>query len=312
LIVRLLRLVPDDTKIPFMRLRSASFPISALLAIASVVLFFTVGLNFGIDFRGGTLIEVQSKSGPANLATMRSALNRLDVGAVQLQQFGPPTDVLVRIEQQPGGDAAQQAVVEKARGALGDAYEFRRVEIVGPTVSRELVQGGILGSIVSLLGIVIYLWFRFEWQFALAAIIATMHDVTLTIGFYALTGLEFDLSALAVILTILGYSLNDTVVLFDRIRELLRRYKRIATDELLDNAMNATLPRTVITASTSFLALLALYFFGGELIRGFTAAMLFGVVVGSYSTACIAAPMLIYFGVKTSAAETAAAAPARA
>jgi preprotein translocase subunit SecF len=310
--VRLLRLVPDDTKIPFMRLRSVCFPISALAAIASVMLFFTVGLNFGIDFRGGTLIEVQSKAGPANLAAMRSTLNRLDIGGVQLQQFGPPTDVLVRIEQQPGGDAAQQAVVEKARAALGDAHEFRRVEIVGPTVSRELVQGGILGTIVSLLGIVIYLWFRFEWQFALGAIIATMHDVTLTLGFYAVTQLEFDLSALAVILTILGYSLNDTVVLFDRIRELLRRYKRIGIDELLDNAMNATLPRTVITASTSFLALLGLYFFGGELIRGFTAAMIFGVVVGSYSTACIAAPMLIYFGVKTSAAEAAATAPARA
>ena len=311
--MRLLRLVPDDTKIPFMHLRSVSFPLSALLAIASVVLFFTVGLNFGIDFRGGTLIEVQSKTGPANLASMRSTLNRLDIGGVQLQQFGPPTDVLVRIEQQPGGDAAQQAVVEKARAALGDAYEIRRVEIVGPTVSRELVQGGIIGSAVSLLGILIYLWFRFEWQFALGAIIATMHDVTLTIGFYAVTQLEFDLSALAVILTILGYSLNDTVVLFDRIRELLRRYKRMAIDELLDNAMNATLPRTVITASTSFLALLGLYFFGGELIRGFTAAMIFGVVVGSYSTAMIAAPMLIYFGVKTSGTETAAAtAPARA
>jgi preprotein translocase subunit SecF len=310
--VRLLRLVPDDTKIPFMHLRSVSFPLSALLAIASVVLFFTVGLNFGIDFRGGTLIEVQSKSGTANLASMRSTLNRLDVGAVQLQQFGPPTDVLVRIEQQPGGDPAQQAVVEKARAALGDAYEIRRVEIVGPTVSRELVQGGIIGSAISLLGILIYLWFRFEWQFALGAIIATMHDVTLTLGFYAVTQLEFDLSALAVILTILGYSLNDTVVLFDRIRELLRRYKRMATDELLDNAMNATLPRTVITASTSFLALLGLYFFGGELIRGFTAAMIFGVVVGSYSTAMIAAPMLIYFGVKTSGTETAAAATAHA
>jgi preprotein translocase subunit SecF len=295
-----------------MHLRSVSFPLSALLAIISVVLFFTVGLNFGIDFRGGTLIEVQSKSGPANLASMRSTLNRLDVGAVQLQQFGPPTDVLVRIEQQPGGDAAQQAVVEKVRAALGDAHELRRVEIVGPTVSQELVQAGIIGSAVSLFGILIYLWFRFEWQFALGAIIATMHDVTLTIGFYAVTQLEFDLSALAVILTILGYSLNDTVVLFDRIRELLRRYKRMAIDELLDNAMNATLPRTVITASTAFLALLGLYFFGGEVIRGFTAAMIFGVVVGSYSTAMIAAPVLIYFGVKTSGTETAGAAPAHA
>jgi preprotein translocase subunit SecF len=312
LIVRLLRIVPDDTKIPFMRLRVLSFPLSALLAAASMLLFFTIGLNYGIDFRGGTLIEVQSKAGSADLAAMRTVLGRLGVG-VQLQQFGPPTDVLVRIEQQPGGDAAQQGMVERAKATLGDTFEIRRVEVVGPTVSRELLQGGILGSVVSLLGILVYLWFRFEWQFALAAIIATMHDVTLTIGFYAVTRLEFDLSALAVILTILGYSLNDTVILFDRIRELLRRYKRISTAELLDIAMNVTLPRTVITASTSFLALLGLYFFGGELIRGFTAAMLFGIVVGTYSTACIAAPMLIYFGVKTSSvAEGAAAVPARA
>jgi preprotein translocase subunit SecF len=310
--VRLLRIVPDDTKIPFMRLRVVSFPLSALLATISMLLFFTIGLNYGIDFRGGTLIEVQSKAGPANLAAMRSTLGQLNVG-VQLQQFGPATDVLVRIEQQPGGDVAQQRIVERAKGALGDTFEIRRVEVVGPTVSRELLQGGIIGSVVSLLGILVYLWFRFEWQFALAAIIATMHDVTLTIGFYAVTRLEFDLSALAVILTILGYSLNDTVILFDRIREMLRRYKRISTAELLDNAMNVTLPRTVITASTSFLALLGLYFFGGELIRGFTSAMLFGIVVGTYSTACIAAPMLIYFGVKTSSvAEGAATVPARA
>jgi preprotein translocase subunit SecF len=308
--VRLLRLVPDDTKIPFMRLRSISFPLSAFFSIASVILFFTVGLNFGIDFRGGTLIELQSKSGPANLAAMRTELGKLGLGTPQLQQFGPPTDVLVRIEQQPGGDAEQQGVVAKVKAALGDQFEFRRVEVVGPTVSNELVQGGILGAAVSVLGILIYLWFRFEWQFALGAIVATMHDVTLTIGFYAVTQLEFDLSAVAVILTILGYSLNDTVVLFDRIRDLLRRYKRMAIDELLDNAMNATLPRTVITASTAFLALLGLYFFGGELIRGFTAAMIFGVVVGSYSTACIAAPILIYFGVKTQGTE--AAVPASA
>lgn len=310
--MRLLRLIPDDTKIPFMRLRGVCFPFSALLAIGSVVLFFTVGLNFGIDFRGGTLIEVQSKTGPADLAAMRAALGRLDIGGAQLQQFGPPTDVLVRIEQQPGGDAAQQGVVNKAKAALGDAFEFRRVEIVGPTVSKELVQGGILGVLVSVMGIVVYLWFRFEWQFALGAIIASVHDVTLTIGFYAITQLQFDLSAVAVVLTILGYSLNDTVVLYDRIRELLRRYKRMGIDELLDKAMNATLPRTVITASTSFLALLGLYFFGGELIRGFTAAMIFGVIVGTYSTACIAAPMLIYFGVKTSGTESIATAPARA
>lgn len=312
----LLRLVPDGTKYPFMRLRRLSFPFSALLSILAIVLFFGAGLNFGIDFRGGTMIEVQAKTGQADLASMRATLGGLGLGDVQLQEFGGPADVLIRIEQQPGGDAAQVAVVDKVRAALGDQFEYRRVEVVGPRVSGELVQAGIIGVSLSFLAIWLYLWFRFEWQFAVGAMIATMHDVAMTIAFYCSTQLIFDLSSIAAILTITGYSLNDTVVVYDRIRELLRKYKRIPIAELLDLAINQTLPRTVITGATTLLALLGLTIFGGEVIQSFTQAMIFGVIVGTYSSVFIAAPILIYLGVRTQTVEgkssSAAAAKAEA
>ncbi|NJL07487.1 MAG: protein translocase subunit SecF [Methylacidiphilales bacterium] len=297
--MRLLRLVPANTKLPFMAWRRLSFPLSAMLSIVSLLLFLTVGMNFGIDFVGGTMIEVQSKTGPANISEMRSKLGTLDLGDVQIQQFGPDTDVLIRVQTQPGGDAAQQVVVDKVKGVLGSDVEYRRVEVVGPQVSRELVQGGTIGSIVAILGIILYLWFRFEWQFAIGATVATMHDIVLTIGFFSLTQIEFNATSIAAILTIMGYSVNDTVVIYDRIRDMLRKYKRISTEELLDIAMNSTLSRTIYTGTTALLAMVALYAFGGEVIRSFTAAMIFGVVIGTYSSAFIAAPFLIYLGVKT-------------
>jgi preprotein translocase subunit SecF len=302
--VKLLRLVPDDTKLPFMRWRHYTFPLSAVGSLAALLLFFFAGLNYGIDFRGGTLMEVQSKSGSADLGRLRTTVGDLNLGEVQLQQFGGPTDVLIRLEQQPGGEEAQQAAVNKVRGALGDAYEIRRVEVVGPRVSAELVQNGVLGVIIAIFGILIYLWFRFEWQFAVGAAIATMHDVVLTIGFYALTQVDFDLSAVAALLTIMGFSVNDTVVIYDRIREMLRRYKRMPIAELLDISMNATLSRTVITSTTVLLATLGLFFFGPEVIQSFVQAMLFGIIVGIYSSAFIAAPLLIYLGVKTQVTES--------
>ena len=299
MILRLLRLVPDDTKYPFVRWRRIFFPLSALLTVVSMGAFLIFGLNLGIDFRGGTLLEVQSRASSADLSAMRTTLGELNLGDIQLQEFGSPRDVLIRFEQQPGGDAAQQAVVERVRKTLGDAYEIRRVEVVGPTVSGELLRAGVIGVALSLLCIWIYLWFRFEWQFAVGAMIATLHDLTLIIGFYAITQVDFDLSAVAVVLTIAGYSLNDTVVVFDRIRELLRRYKKMPLNDLLDLAINTTLPRTVITGATTFLALLGLTFFGGEVLSAFTQAMLVGVVVGIYSTTFIASPILIYLGVRT-------------
>lgn len=310
--MKLLRLIPDDTRLPFMYWRRFTFPLSALLSMVAIILFFTVGLNFGIDFRGGTLVEIQSKSGPANLAALRSTIGGLGLGDVQLQEFGAPTDVLIRLEQQPGGEEAQQAAVNKVKAALGDGYDYRRVEVVGPRVSAELMQNGVIGVIVAIGGILIYLWFRFEWQFSVGATIATLHDVVLTIGFYSFTQLDFDLSAVAAILTIMGFSVNDTVVIYDRIREMLRRYKRMPIEQLLDIAMNATLSRTVITSTTVMLATLGLLLFGPEVIQSFVRAMLFGTVVGIYSSAFIAAPLLIYLGVKTQGGEVEQAALARA
>lgn len=297
--MKLLRLVPDDTNLPFMSWRRITFPLSGLLSLLAIVLFFAAGLNFGIDFRGGTLIEIQSKAASADLGAIRSTLGSLDLGEVQLQRFGAPSDVLIRLAQQPGGEEAQQAAVNKVKTALGDGYDYRRVEVVGPRVSGELVQNGILGMLVAIIGILIYLWFRFEWQFAVGATIATLHDVVLTIGFFSLTQIDFDLSSVAAVLTIMGYSVNDTVVIYDRIREMLRRHKRMPISELLDLSMNSTLSRTVITSTTVILSLLGMFFFGPEAIQSFVQAMLFGAVVGVYSSAFIAAPMLIYLGVRT-------------
>ena len=296
--MRLLRIIPDDTKFDFMRFRRISFPISALLSILAIVLYFSHGLNMGIDFVGGTLMEVQSKAGPADLAKMRATVSGLGLGEVQLQQFGTPTDVLIRVAQQPGGEAAQQAAVQKIRAAFGDEVDYRRVEVVGPRVSTELLAFGTLGLVMAILAILVYLWFRFEWQFALGAMIANVHDIVLTIGFMSLFQIDFDLTSIAALLTILGYSLNDTVVIYDRIREMLRRYKRMTMADLLNISVNATLSRSIITHVTVTLALLALFFFGGHAIHSFTATMLFGVVlVGTYTSVFIAAPILIYLGV---------------
>lgn len=296
--MRLLRIVPDDTKFDFMRFRRISFPISAIASILAIMLYFFHGLNFGIDFKGGLLMEVQSKSGPADLAKMRSTLATLGLGEVQLQQFGAPSDVLIRIAEQPGGDAAQQEAVGKVRTALGDSVDYRRVEVVGPRVSGELLSYGVVGLGLAILGILIYLWFRFEWQFALGAMIANVHDIVLTIGFMSVTQIDFDLTSIAALLTILGYSLNDTVVIYDRIREMLRRYKKMPMPDLLNASVNQTLSRSVITHVTVSLALLALFLFGGQAIHSFTATMLFGVVlVGTYTSVFIASPILIYLGV---------------
>jgi preprotein translocase subunit SecF len=298
--MRLLRIVPDDTKFDFMRFRRISFPISALMSILAISLYFFHGLNFGIDFKGGMLIEIQTKAGDADLAKMRSTLGALGLGEVQLQQFGAPNDVLIRIAEQPGGDAAQQEAVTKVRGALGNEYDYRRVEVVGPRVSGELLSYGVIGLGLAIFCILIYLWFRFEWQFALGAMIANVHDIVLTIGFMSVTQIDFDLTSIAALLTILGYSLNDTVVIYDRIREMLRRYKKLPMPDLLNASVNQTLSRSVITHVTVSLALLALLLFGGQAIHSFTATMMFGVVlVGTYTSVFIASPILIYLGVGT-------------
>jgi preprotein translocase subunit SecF len=295
-----LRIVPDDTHFDFTQFRRISFPISATLSIVAITLFFTHGLNFGIDFKGGTLMEVRAKSGTADIGSMRGSLSTRGLGDIQLQQFGGPADVLIRVAEQPGGDAAQQEAVNKVRGALGDAVEYRRVEVVGPRVSGELLAYGMVGLMLAIFAILIYLWFRFEWQFALGAMIANVHDIVLTIGFMSITQVDFDLTSIAALLTILGYSLNDTVVIYDRIREMLRRYKKMPMPQLLNESINSTLSRSIITHLTVSLALLALLLFGGHAIHSFTAVMMFGVVlVGTYTSIFIAAPVLIYLGVGT-------------
>jgi preprotein translocase subunit SecF len=290
-----LRIVPDDTKFDFTQFRRISFPISAALSILALTLYFTHGLNFGIDFKGGTLLEVQSKAGPIDIGEMRG---KLGLGEVQLQQFGSASNVLIRVAEQPGGDEAQQVAVQKVRGALGSNVEYRRVEVVGPRVSGELLAYGMLGLILAIVGILIYLWFRFEWQFALGAMVANVHDIVLTIGFMSISQVDFDLTSIAALLTILGYSLNDTVVIYDRIREMLRRYKKMPMPALLNESINSTLSRSIITHVTVTLALLALLLFGGNAIHSFTAVMMFGVVlVGTYTSIFIAAPILIYLNV---------------
>ena len=300
-----LRIVPDDTKFDFIRFRRISFPISATLSIVAIFLYFFHGLNFGIDFKGGTLMEVRAKSGAADLAqTMRTTIGTLNLGDFQLQQFGGPTDVLIRIAQQPGGDAGQNAAKEKVRQALGDSVEYRRVEVVGPRVSGELLHWGIIGIFAAIAAILLYLWFRFEWQFALGAMIANVHDLVLTLGFMSVTQIDFDLTSIAALLTILGYSLNDTVVIYDRIREMLRRYKRLSMPDLLNISINATLSRSIVTHVTVAMSLLALLLFGGPAIHSFTATMMFGVVlVGTYTSVFIASPILIYLGVGTNRAQ---------
>jgi preprotein translocase subunit SecF/SecD/SecF fusion protein len=289
---------PHDLRLPFMRFKGLCFGLSLLAMALSLAVIWTKGFNYGVDFTGGTVIEVQSKSGPADIAQLRTTVGQLGIGNVQIQSFGTPNDVLVRIEQQPGGEAGQKAAVAKVTQALGNQYEQRRYESVGPAVSGELRWTGFTAVIAGLFAIVAYVWLRFEWQFALGAIVALTHDVLLVAGIFALLQLEFDLSIVAALLTILGYSVNDTVVVSDRIRENLRKYKKMDLDVLLDLSINETLSRTVLTGCTALAVLLALYVFGGEVIRNFNLAMLLGVIIGTYSSIFIGAPLLGYLGIK--------------
>ena len=301
--MRLLKLVPDDINIPFMSFRKVFLTISALAVAMSLALVFVKGMNFGIDFQGGILIEVRMPQA-ANLSQMRGQLGALGLGEVSLQEFGNPVDVLVRIGAQDGDAAAQQAAVSAVKDALGASVDYRRVEFVGPKVSSELLIDGVLAVVVAIIAMLIYIWLRFEWQFGLGAVMALTHDVFLTLGMFSLLGLEFNLSTVAAVLTIAGYSINDTVVVFDRIREDLRKYKTKPVPDLLNGSINATLSRTLMTSLTTLVALLALFFLGGEVIRDFSFAMIFGILVGTYSSICVASPLLLYTNVAARARGT--------
>jgi preprotein translocase subunit SecF len=305
--MKTLRLVPDGTHINFVGMRFVAFVLSVILFIGSITLLFTKGLNFGIDFTGGTIIEVRLDEAP-DLADLRGKLTNLNIGAVSIQEFGSDREILVRIPEQSGGLETQQAAVEGVRNMFNEihgeeAVEYRRTEFVGPQVGEELIEAGLYAVIFSMLGILLYVTFRFEWQFGVASVIALIHDAIITIGFFALTGLEFNLATVAAVLMIAGYSINDTVVVFDRVRENMRKYKKLALTELLNTSVNQMLARTLLTSITTLLALVALYVFGGEVLRGFISALIFGIIVGTYSSTFVAGALLTYLNVRRSTVE---------
>jgi SecD/SecF fusion protein len=296
--ISLIRFVPDKTNIHFMNGRYAGLITSAVLSLASVGLFFAPGLNYGTDFKGGIQVELKTE-GPADFAALRSNLDQLGVGQVQLQQFGPPDEVLIRLEHQPGGDDAQQATVEKVKADLAQNFpgsSIRRTEEVGATVSNELFWDGMKALGGALVAMLIYIWFRFEWQFGVGAVVTLILDVTKTIGLFALFGWQFDLTSIAAILTIMGYSINDKVVVYDRVRENLRKYKSMGLRELIDLSINETLSRTIGTSTSVFLATIPLWLIGGRALHEFAYVTLFGIVISTTSSIFIAAPILLFLG----------------
>jgi preprotein translocase subunit SecF len=296
--MKLLKLVPDNTNIDFLKFKWPAVIISIFLVLASLALVATRGLNLGVDFKGGILMEVNFSTAP-RLDAVRSQLNGLGLGDVAIQTFGKPTDIAMRVPFQQGGEKAQQKAVEVIKSALtqkygANSYKVRRVETVGGKVGGELRKSAIWSSTIGMLAIAAYIWLRFEWQFGVGALLSLIHDVALTLGFFSLTQMEFNLSIVAAILTIIGYSLNDTIVVYDRIRENLRKYRKMDIQALLNLSTNETLSRTMMTSLSIMLTLAALLILGGDVIRGFTAAMLLGVFIGTYSSVYIAAPMLIW------------------
>ena len=295
----LIKRMPLEPKFDFMAKRNLLLGFSVVLVVLAVALFFARGLNFGVDFRGGILIEAKTAAAEAPLGEMRATLSGLGLGEITLQTFGEPDVILINVERQTGDESEQVKAIEVVKAALADQVtEYRRTEFVGPKVGAELKRAGVLATLLSMLGIGLYIWFRFEWQFSLAALAALAHDVITTVGFYALTGVEFNLATLAAVLTIAGYSINDTVVLFDRVRETLRKYKKLPLDELLNMAINRTLTRTLLTSFTTLLALIALALFGGQVIQGFTLGLIWGVVIGTYSSIALAVPMLVRLNIR--------------
>ena len=287
-----LRLVKQQTAFDFFDKSKFWLGLSAVLVVLSIASTVIQGLNFGIDFKGGTLIELRASSTGAS--EIRTALNKMDLGDVNVKNFGQEGDYLIKVEQKENdGNKIIPQIKENLSENLKTEINFRRVENVGPKVSSELLQSGIIAISLSLAAMLFYIWIRFEWQFSLGAILALFHDVIVTLGLFSLLGLEINLSIIAAVLTIVGYSMNDTVVIFDRVRENLRKYSDIKIFELTNISINETLSRTLITSITTLLALLSIFFFGGEILRGFSLAMIFGVIFGTYSSIYIANTVLV-------------------
>jgi preprotein translocase subunit SecF len=299
--MKLLKLVPDDTNFDFVRLRGWAFGLTLLLSVLAVGLTVYRGLNFGVDFEGGLMIEERFAQAP-DLDRVRATVDAQGVGEASLQQFGDPRTITIRLPVQKGGDeGATNAAVRKVEAALSGAFpgtEFRRYSTVSGKVSGELIRNGVLAVVLAVLGIGLFAIFRFEWQFGVSTIVAIVHDLLMTLGFFALTQFEFDLNIVAAVLTIIGYSINDKIVIDDRIRENMRRYRKMEMREIINLSVNETLPRTVMTSLTVLLALAALLLLGGHVLRGFTAAMILGIVVGTYSSIYVSSSLLISLGLR--------------
>lgn len=290
-----LRFFKEKTSIDFMRFRWVWFSVTIACILFTGFLVSTKGLNYGIDFTGGILMEVRTEK-EMSLAPFRKAMEGGQFGEVALQNFGEARNILIRVQTKEGADQAKMVEDIKSiiKNIAGDTVEFRKIDYVGPTVGKELLKSGILASILAMAAIMVYLWFRFEWQYGLGGTLALIHDAIMVIGFFAVTGFDFGLTAVAAVLTIVGYSINDSVVIYDRIRENLRKYKQMPLSDLINLSINETLSRTILTATTTLIAALVLFFYGGEVIRGFSAALVFGILVGTYSSIYISAPILIY------------------
>ncbi len=297
--MRLIKLVPDNTNIPFLEWRNVAIVISVLLIVASIVLTAVRGLNFGVDFEGGIMMEVRFEQ-PVELDRLRTVVNSAGAGAASLQTFGDPRVVSIRLPAPEGDEVAVQRVIdhvqEVVKAASADA-DFRRIDNVSGKVSGELERQGAIAMLVAMLAISVYIWFRFEWQFGVGVLFGLVHDVVLTIGFFALTQLEFDLNIVAAVLTIIGYSLNDTIVVYDRIRDNLRKYRKMEMVDILDLSVNETLARTVMTSLSMIIALGTLALLGGPVLFGFSVAILLGIVIGTYSSIFISAPFLLWLKV---------------
>jgi preprotein translocase subunit SecF len=291
--MRPLRFVPENTTIDFVGSRWWAFFFTGLLFLVTIVSLYMPGLNFGIDFRGGILVEARAERA-VDVAAIRSQLNNLGLGDVDIQGFGSDRDVLIRVPMQPGGEQAQAAAIQTVRQSLGTSFEYRRVELVGPTVGQELLTAGVIATVLSVIAIAVYVAFRFEWQFGVAALVATFHDVFTTVGLFAVLQLEFDLTAVAALLTLAGYSINDTVVVFDRMREVMRKNKSMPMQEVINLSVNQTLSRTIMTSATTWIAILPLLIFGGAALSNFTWAMTWGIFIGTFSSIYVAASILLY------------------
>ena len=267
--------------------------ISFILMLGSILLLLVKGLNFGVDFKGGTLIELRTTNNEINVTTLRKSFNKMNLGDVNVKKFGKDNDYLIKFEKKDIEPNTIEKIKIDLTNLIGNTFNFRRVENVGPKVSSELLKSGMIAILVSLAAMLFYIWIRFEWQFSLGAILALFHDIIITLGFFSLFSLEINLSIVAAVLTIVGYSMNDTVVIFDRVRENLRKFSDIKIYELTNISINETLSRTIITSVTTLLALLSIYIFGGEILKGFSFAMILGVIFGTYSSIYIANPVLV-------------------